>query len=94
MAARKRRVKLTDEWKQKIGAGVIMQRLVKHVNGKLDLSPTQVRAADILLKKVIPDLAKTEHTGLDEGPIKYENINVNDPEAVSRRIKDILGMPT
>lgn len=65
MAARIRKTKLSDEWKAKIQAGVILDRLVKHVNGEIDMSASQIKAADILLKKTVPDLARTEVTGKD-----------------------------
>jgi len=56
---------LSEEWKAKIKAGVILDRLVKHVNGEIDMSSSQIKAADILLRKTIPDLARTEVTGKD-----------------------------
>lgn len=65
MAARKRRLVLSDEWKERISAGCIMDRLLKHVNGELNMESTQVKAADILLKKIVPDLARSEITGKD-----------------------------
>lgn len=68
MAARIRKTKLTDEWKARIQAGVILDRLVKHVNGEIDMSSSQIKAADILLKKTVPDLARTEVTGIDGAP--------------------------
>jgi hypothetical protein len=68
MAARIRKTKLTDEWKARIQAGVILDRLVKHVNGEVDMSSSQIKAADILLRKTIPDLARTEVTGMDGEP--------------------------
>ena len=68
MAARKRKITLSDSWKEKIQASQIMNRLLKHVEGEIELSGTQVKAADILLKKVVPDLARTENTGVDGGP--------------------------
>lgn len=68
MAARIRKTKLTDEWKARIQAGVILDRLVKHVNGEVEMSSSQIKAADILLKKTVPDLARTEVTGLDGAP--------------------------
>jgi hypothetical protein len=37
MAARIRKTKLTDEWKARIQAGVILDRLVKHVNGAQEM---------------------------------------------------------
>jgi hypothetical protein len=68
MAARKRKVVLSDAWREKIQASQIMNRLLKHVEGEIELSGTQVKAADILLKKVVPDLARTENVGSEGGP--------------------------
>jgi hypothetical protein len=45
-----------------------MNRLLKHVEGEIELSNSQVKAADILLKKVVPDLARTENVGDEGGP--------------------------
>jgi len=42
---------------------MIARRLVDHVMGKIELSPTQVAAALGLLKKTLPDLSATEFTG-------------------------------
>lgn len=69
MAARTRRTQLSEDWKDKIRAGVILDRLVKHVNGEIDMSNTQVRAADILLKKIVPDVARTEIAGDPDRPL-------------------------
>ena len=71
MAARIRKTTLSEEWKAKIQAGVILDRLVKHVNGEIDMSSSQIKAADILLKKTIPDLGRTEVTGADGGPQEH-----------------------
>lgn len=60
MPARKTRIELDDRWKEKIKAGVIMDRLLKHVNGAIELSATQVNAANILLRKIVPDLSVTD----------------------------------
>jgi hypothetical protein len=62
MAARKGIV-LTDSWKKKIQIGVILDQLIKHVQGKNEMSTTQIAAAKILLSKVIPDMKAVEHTG-------------------------------
>lgn len=39
------------------------------------MSPTQIKAAEILLKKVLPDLRQTEVTGPEGGPV-LSNINL------------------
>lgn len=49
--------------RSRIKAGVIVDRLEKHVVGKVEMSATQVAAGLGLLRKVIPDMAAMEHTG-------------------------------
>jgi hypothetical protein len=71
MAARKKKVTLTESWKEKIRAGVILDRLIKHVNGEIEMTNSQIKAADILLKKTVPDLARTEVTGKDGEPQQH-----------------------
>lgn len=67
MAARIRKAtkkgSMPDDWKAKIQASQIVNRLMLFVNGKIDLVPAQVTAASILLKKVAPDMASIEHSG-------------------------------
>jgi hypothetical protein len=66
MAARTRKTTLSDSWKSKIQASQVMNRLMKHFEGEVELSNTQLKAADIILKKMVPDLARTEMQQLDE----------------------------
>lgn len=70
MAARNRKVTLTDAWKAKIQVSVISGRLYDHLQGKNQMTPTQIKAADILLKKLVPDLGRTEVVGEEGGPIE------------------------
>ena len=51
------------EHRTKIANSKILNRLIGHVEGDVELSATQVTAALGLLKKVMPDLASTEHSG-------------------------------
>lgn len=60
---RKAGYKHTEIVRQRIRVGVIINRLQRHMAGKLEMSPTQLRAAEILLKKCLPDLASVEHIG-------------------------------
>lgn len=46
--------------RDRIKASLIINKLVDHVNGEIDMTPTQVRAASILLNKVLPDLRTIE----------------------------------
>jgi hypothetical protein len=46
--------------RHRIRAGVIIDRFQKHFMGELDLTATQIRVGEILLRKVIPDLTHTD----------------------------------
>ena len=68
MAARTRRTTLNDRWREKIRASMLVNRLHEHALAPEDnpvMSSTQIRAAEILLNKVAPDLKAIEHTGQD-----------------------------
>jgi hypothetical protein len=56
------------------------------VNGTLDLSATQIKSADILLKKIVPDLARTEHVGDGGGPVEMRVSLIE--KIAARRLKD------
>jgi hypothetical protein len=45
--------------RERIRAGVIIDRFQKHM-GELELTPTQIRVGEVLLRKVIPDLTHTD----------------------------------
>ena len=53
----------------RIRAGGIVDRLEKHVLGKVEMSASQVSAALGLLKKVVPDMASVEHSGPGGGEL-------------------------
>lgn len=53
----------------------IVKRLQNHIDGEVDLKPSQVTAALGLLRKTIPDLARTEMTGEDGGPLAIALVN-------------------
>lgn len=74
MAARTKALRLTPEWKEKIKVGVIFERLSKHVDGEIEMSSTQIKAAEILLKKVVPDVARTEIVGDEDQPVTVKVI--------------------
>ena len=51
----------------KIKTGLLINALHEHIMGKRDLSPTQVRSAEILLRKTVPD-ARDDGTPLQGVP--------------------------
>lgn len=64
MAARKQ-LWHPDEVRAKIQASQLLNRLHDHAFGNLDLTQTQLKAIEILLKKSMPDLSavSAEHSG-------------------------------
>lgn len=70
MAARTNKIRLSDNWREKIKIGVIIDRMMKHVDGEVEMTNSQIKAAEILLRKVAPDLARTELTGEDGNDMK------------------------
>lgn len=68
MAARKNAIRLSEEWRERIRTAGILERLEKAAMGELEVSPAQLKAAEIVLRKTLPDLARTEVSGQDGGP--------------------------
>ncbi len=65
--------------REKIKASQIINSLQNHVFGKKEMLPSQVTAGLGLLKKIVPDLASTELTGKDGGPlvVKLDSADAN-----------------
>ena len=64
MAARKGpHYVMSAEHRDKIKNSNILNALVEHVEGRRDMSATQVSAGLGLLRKVLPDLAAVDHSG-------------------------------
>lgn len=80
MAARLRKHH-QDEVRTKIQASQLINVLQNHALGKTeDLSPSRLKAIEILLKKSVPDLSQiqAEHTGADGGPIVIAATNLDE----------------
>ncbi|MFZ9264725.1 MAG: hypothetical protein ACO222_06145 [Polynucleobacter sp.] len=77
MAARKNKVTLSDNWKDGIRASVLMRRLYDNSLGSVEMTNQQIKSAQIVLSKLIPDLARTEMTGEDGGPVRVSGITIN-----------------
>lgn len=69
MAARLRKLH-QDDVRAKIQASQLINRLTDHAFSNVELSPTQVRAIEILLKKALPDLSAVEVSGDEESPLE------------------------
>lgn len=73
----------------RIKTGMLIKRLSDHVEGKCELTATQVRAAEVLLRKKMPDLS-TSHI---EGTVVHSFVDFL--RAVNARpTLDAIGPPT
>lgn len=80
MAARKRNGgKLTEKTRERIRVSMLLNRLTDHIEGKVELSQSQVRAIEILLRKTLPDLQSTEMHGSLTAEQPTININLAKP---------------
>ena len=61
--AKRRTAWTPDKVRQRIKVGVLVTRLKDHALGAIEMSATQIKAAEILLRKAIPDLKSVEHSG-------------------------------
>jgi hypothetical protein len=70
VAKRTEKINHDEKTKRLIGASQLVNRLEKHANGEVEMTPTQVQAAKIVIGKYIPDLKAIELTGEAGGPVK------------------------
>lgn len=96
MAARKNKGTKDNPWpevvKERIQTSMLVNRLQDHVSGKVELSSTQVRAAEILLSKTLPNLAASDNTTT----VKYDvdNLTVEQKREKARALARKLGIAT
>lgn len=92
MAARKNKVKLTEAWRDKIRTSMLINRLQNHIVGRIEMSPTQLRAAEILLKKSLPDQQAVVHSGDVDNPIVHRVSDVVFDD-VLKRAEELQSLP-
>lgn len=73
MRGRKPGFVLSDAHRVKIQNSNILNALVEHVEGKREMSATQVSAGVALLRKVMPDLQSMALTGDEDNPVHVRN---------------------
>lgn len=76
MAARKERpnrAHANDKCRERIKTSLLLNKLEDHILTNSDLSPTQIKAAEILLKKTLPDLKQLEHIGNPDKPVEHNH---------------------
>ena len=74
MAARINRMH-SEQVRAKIQASVLIDRLQKHAVGDIEMTPTQITAANSLLDRSVPKLQQIQHVGDEEGgPIRVASV--------------------
>lgn len=58
-----------DDVRAKIQTSQLVNRLTDHALGKIELTPTQVRAIEVLIKKTLPDLSAIQMGGDEDNPL-------------------------
>ena len=90
MAARKIRGvgkgSMPKNWRERISAGVLAHRLMDHFEGTVELTSTQLKAADLLFKRIEPELTRTELTGKDGGAIEH-TVSQSDKEILEQYLR-------
>jgi hypothetical protein len=59
-----------DDVRAKIQTSQLINRLTGHALGNIELSQSQVRAIEILIKKTLPDLSAVQYSGDEDNPIE------------------------
>lgn len=59
----------SEQVRMKIQASVLIDRLQKHVTGDIEMTPSQITAAQVLLDRSVPKLSQIQHTGDSENPV-------------------------
>ncbi len=88
MAARTNRPNHTDSCRDKIKVSQLLNRLQDHVLGKDDnpedkpeISATQMKAIEILLRKKLPDLSSVELEATVDGSLTVQIVRLADNPA-------------
>ena len=64
----------SDAVRKKIQATSIINRLMKHIKGEVDMSSTQVAASMGLLDRSVPKLSQIQHVGDEDNPVVFQQI--------------------
>jgi len=68
MAARKDRT-VKPITRERIRTSLLIDRLQDHAEGKIEMTATQVRAAETLIDRTVPKLQSIQHSGDPQNPV-------------------------
>lgn len=66
---------VAQKTRDKIQATKLVEKLQDHVLGEVELTPTQIKAIQILINKVMPDMRAIELTGKDGEAIETRELS-------------------
>jgi len=72
---------------EKIQNAMVVERLIKHFNGEVELSQTQVNVGLGLIKKYLPDMKAVEHTGEVKQAL---DVTIKGAQNIATAIKSII----
>ncbi len=72
MAARRRHTLHSEHVRLKIKTAQLVNRLQDHAEGKVEMTSSQLKAAEVLLKKTLPDLSAMTVSGDEDRPLINE----------------------
>ena len=72
MAARSTKIRHDEQTRAKIQASQLINRLNSHVFDNVEISSSQMKAIEILLRKTLPDLAAVTISGDPDQPVTME----------------------
>jgi hypothetical protein len=85
MAPRTIKIRHDEETRAKIQTSQLLNRLHAHVFDDVDVSQTQMKAIEILLRKTLPDLSAVTVGGDEESPLnlvhRIERVIVSPPDS-------------
>lgn len=55
-----------------------MSRVLRHAEGEIEMSATQLKAAELYLRKTVPNLNNIEMTGKDGGALSVQIVRFSD----------------
>jgi hypothetical protein len=73
-SATSNRIWTPDRVRERIRVTKLVQVLELHALGKIEMSATRIRAAEVVLRKALPDLTAVEHSGFIETPPTRDQI--------------------
>lgn len=79
-----------DTWKERIKTSMLINRLNQNAFGEIELTSSQLKSIEILLRKVAPDLKAVEMSGKDGEAIEVKHISEADQVILDRFKQDII----